>query len=111
MIPPVPPIFVVEGIDDVYVFPSVATAGLWLEPWWVEQNEGSAYDAEGRLLRFEIEKHNVVITLGESHPTHAAELMWKLRSFLNSIGEPLDADSANTLSFLVQLCANRTGVI
>lgn len=107
MISPVKPIFVVEGLDDVYVFPSVEEAALWLEPWWVEQKEGSAYDAEGRLLELSIDKYNVRISLGEESPGHASELRSILISFLNAVGEQVGNESNCSLSSLVEICAKR----
>ncbi len=109
MISPVPPIFVVEWPDNVDVYKSVEDAALSLEPWWVEQGLGAAYDAEGRLLEFGIDKYNVVIDLGEQDPTHASELTWILRSFLTALGEDLGEDSACSLSSLVRRCAKRSG--
>ncbi len=108
MIAPVPPIFVVEWPDDVDVYASVEEAALSLEPWWVEQNEGAAYDAEGRLLEFSIDKYNVRISFGEEFPQHASALRLILLSFLNAVGESVDPDSS--LSSLVKFCAKRANI-
>lgn len=110
MIAPVPPIFVVEGLDDVYVYPSVAEAALSLEPWWVEQNEGAAYDAEGRLLELGVDKYNVVISLGEEMPGHSVKLISILQSFLEAVGEPIGDDDSRSLSSLVKLCSHRANL-
>ena len=109
MIIPVPPIFVVEGLD-VSVHASVEDAALSLEPWWVEQNEGSAYDSEGRLLEFWIDKHNVRISLSEEIPRHASTLRSILLSFLSAVGEPVGGDSDSSLASLVKLCAKRANI-
>ncbi|MBI5026390.1 MAG: hypothetical protein HZC12_06650, partial [Nitrospirae bacterium] len=76
---PICPIFVVEGLDDVYVYATVEDAQLALEPWWVKQKEGVVYDAEGRLLQLKAGDINVTISLGEASPTHADELESVLR--------------------------------
>lgn len=110
MITPVPPILVIEWPDDVYVYPSVEEAALSLEPWWVEQALGGAYDAEGRLLEFWIDKFNVRISLGEEAPGHASELRSILISFLNAVGERVENDSDSSLLSLVKLCANRANI-
>lgn len=109
-IAPVPPIFVIEWPDDVDPYPSVEEAALSLEPWWVEQNEGAAFDSEGRLLNLEIDKFNVRISLGEEFPGHASDLKSILISFLNAVGEPIEENEMSSLPYLVKLCADRAGI-
>ncbi len=102
----VAPVFVIEGLDDVYVYGSVEEAALSLEPWWVLENLGVAYDAEGRLLRLAVDKHNVVISPGDPTPLHASDLESSLRSYLQSIGETLGDDPEASLVDLVKFCSD-----
>jgi hypothetical protein len=104
---PVPPIFVVEGWDDVYVYETVEEAALSLEPWWVEQSEGAVYDSEGRLLELGIDTHNVLISVSEETPRHSSNLRSILLSFLSAVGEEVENDSDSSLAALVTLCTKR----
>ena len=100
---PISPIFVVEGLD-IGVYATVEDAKLSLEPWWVEQNLGVVYDAEGRLLKLDSGDKSVYISLGEAEPTHAAELEAILRSYLKAIGDPRGDDLSCNLKCLVEYC-------
>lgn len=111
MISPVPPILVVEGLDDVYVYETVEEAALSLEPWWVAEDLGSAYDAEGRLLRLGVDKFNVVITLDEQVPGHVSELKSILISHLNAVGQRIDEQAGSDLASLVRIAAERAGIV
>lgn len=101
---PIRPIFVVEGLDDVYVYATIEDAQLALEPWWVEQNLGVVYDAEGRLLKLAAGEKYVYISPGEVEPMHAAELEAILRSYLKAIGDPKGDDLSCDLKCLVEVC-------
>ena len=100
---PTPPIFIVEGLD-VTVHRSVEDAQSWLEPWWIKQKEGVAYDAEGRLLHLKISKRHISMTLAEEEPKHPSGLESILRRFLKAIGEPIGDDLLCTLPCLVEFC-------
>lgn len=93
----VPPIFVIEG-DDVIVYESVEVD---LEAIDVEAGGLVAYDAEGRLLRLETNRGQVMVSVAEEKPTHATELEFALRNFLKATGEPLAGDPACDLKCLV----------
>ncbi|MBI4950304.1 MAG: hypothetical protein HY955_09195 [Deltaproteobacteria bacterium] len=101
---PAVPIFVVEGLDDVYVYETIEDAQRSLEPWWVKQKEGAVYDAEGRLLRLETDNIRVTIHLEEMEPTHASKLENTLKSYLKAIGEPIGDDIICNLACLVEFC-------
>lgn len=92
----VAPIFVIEG-DDVIVYESVEVD---LEPFDVQPGL-VAYDAEGRLLRLEINRGQVIVSVAEEKPTHATDLEFALRNFLKATGEPLADDAACDLKCLV----------
>lgn len=98
------PIIVVEGMDDVYVYPTIDAAALSLEPWWVEEKRGAVYDAQGRLLLLAVSGNNVEISLGEIIPNHSSELREILRSFLNGTGRSQDGEHELGLEKLVELC-------
>jgi len=100
---PVPPIFIVEGLD-VSVHDSVESAQRWLEPWWVEQKLGKVYDSVGTLLKLKITGKRVLILPGEQTAGHAKELESILRRFLKEIGEPIDDDLSCDLEYLVKYC-------
>ena len=106
MILPKPPIFVVEGLD-IGIYDSVKDAAQALEPWWVQQKEGSVYDAEGRLLTPEISGPRVVELIPEDPPAHAGELETALRAFLKEIGEAISDDPNCTLPCLVDAAARQ----
>ena len=93
---PVPPIFVIDD-DDVIVYESVEVD---LEPLDVQPGL-VAYDAEGRLLRFETNRGQVIVSVAEEKPSHAAELEFALRNFLKASGGPLADDPACDLKCLV----------
>lgn len=111
MTAPVPPIFIVEWPDNVDVYASSNDAALSLEPWWVEEALGAAYDAEGRLLGLEIHKYNVVITLGEQTPTHASELRTILLSYLQALGYQTGLEAAADLPSLIRICVERANIV
>ena len=98
------PIFVVEGMDDVYVYASVEDAALSLEPWWVEQKEGSVYDAAGRLLHQEVVGYDVALSLLENCSANPHALESILRNYFKAIGEPIGDDATCDLDCLVQRC-------
>ena len=93
----VPPIFVIEG-DDVIVFESFEVD---LEPLDIRDGGMVAYDAEGRLLRLEINRGAVTVSVTEENPTHAAELEFALRKFLKATGEAVADDAECDLKCLV----------
>lgn len=108
MISPNPPILVIEWAADVSVCTSVEEAALSLEPWWVEQNRGAVYDAEGRRLALSVDKYNVRISLGDDVPADPSELRSILLSFLNAVGERIDNDINLSLPDLINLCVENS---
>jgi len=95
----VPPIFVIEG-DDIIVFESFEVD---LEPLDIQDGGMVAYDAEGRLLRLEINRGAVTVSVTEEKPTHATELEFALRNFLRASGESLADDPECDLKCLVSV--------
>jgi hypothetical protein len=75
-----------------------------LEPIDVKAGGLVAYDAEGRLLRLEINRGEVTVSVAEEKPTHAIELEFALRKFLKATDEPLADDPACDLNYLVSAC-------
>lgn len=75
------PIFVTEGLD-IRMFQSPEEAERWLEPWWVREDRGKVYDAEGRLLKLKVGDKRVIILSWEAEPVHAEDLRALLSAFL-----------------------------
>ena len=98
---PIPPIFVVDGLD-VGVFASVDDAVLQLEAVDVKQDEYFSYDGEGRLLRLIADGDRVTAQLAETEPSHAEELSTILRDFLKEMGVKGVEDSSCDFQCLVE---------
>src|ERR687890_2468027 len=88
---------IVDDHGDVDFFASIEDAELYLEPWAVEE-EFTAYDSEGRLLKLKVERRESPILFGlwktsvddvdieavEDQPNHAPQLRATLLTFLES---------------------------
>ena len=98
------PIFVIEGLD-VSVYSSVDDAQRSLEPWWIKEDRGDVYDAEGRLMQGEAGRIRVTLSLSEEYPAHAEELENALRAYLRAIGSPAGNDQECKLLCLVDACS------
>lgn len=90
--------------SDISVYASIEDAQLQLEPVDVLNDEYIGYDAEGKLLRIEVENNRVVISLAEENPSHAQELEDAIRTHLKEIDEPIMIDQTCDLSCLVKIC-------
>ena len=99
----VPPIFIVDD-EDVIVLASVAKAENWIEPVDVKLGGFVAFDAEGRLLRFNATHWRVTVTAAELEVTHASQLEAALRAYLVASHEEIGADSTCDLPCLVEAC-------
>jgi hypothetical protein len=95
-----PPIFVVEGLD-ISVHDTVESAERSLEPWWVNEECGSVFDASGRLIQLKAGKHRVRIESWEEVPAHADELRSFLSDYLKLKGHPREQSANAELSDLV----------
>lgn len=90
-----PPIFVWQPRNELLAFDSVEWAEEWTEPYDVD--EGVVYDAEGRLLAFELDgpgrvwEKRVVLRERESEPTHEEELRAAIMRVSLAAGRKLDA--------------------
>ena len=82
------PIFVAMP-GEVAVFRDAAHVTSYCEPIDVESGEyGSAYDADGRALRFEVDARNAVaVRQLEEQPAHTDELRCMLIDFFVELGE------------------------
>jgi hypothetical protein len=92
---------IVEDNGDVEIFASVEDVERYLEPWVVEYRFG-AYDCDGRLLEFRVERGEiptffgvsriavdyVVIDSAEDRPNHAPQLRAVLAGFFERAGIP-----------------------
>jgi hypothetical protein len=84
-----PPIVVSDG-HDLLVFESVESATGWVEPYDVD--EGTAFDADGRLVAFELDgpgrlwEKTVVLREREAEPTHETELREAITAALLAVG-------------------------
>lgn len=96
-----PPVFVIEG-EDVSVYASVKEAEIDIEPIDAKSGGLVAYDAQGRLLRFETNHWRVSIALAEDEPRHADELECTLREFLRAVNDPSGTDPTCDLPCLVE---------
>ena len=101
------PIIVAEGLD-ISFFQTVEDAERSLEPWWVEENLGKVYDAQGRLLRLQAGDRRVSILSWGIEPTHAEELKSLLREFLKVTNDSVHIDPNCDLSCLVEACRKFT---
>ena len=101
------PIFL-DYNGDVIVFASAEEAAQYVEPIDVENSEFVAYDSEGRLLSATCTANQVRLSPTEDEPLHGAQLEASLRSFLNTIGDPLGSDPRCNLSCLVEACRKFT---
>jgi hypothetical protein len=97
------PIFVAEGLD-IRIFQSIEDAERSLEPWWVEENLGKVYDAQGRLLRLQTGDKRVRILSWEAEPAHAGELKALLREFLKATNNSERFAQHCDLPCLVEAC-------
>jgi hypothetical protein len=84
----------VDDNGDLDFLASIEDAELYLEPWAVEE-EFTAYDSEGRLLKLKVERRespilfglwktsvdDVVIEAVEDQPNHAPQLRATLLTF------------------------------
>ena len=92
-----PPIFVWQP-NELLVFDSVEWAEQWTEPYDVD--EGVVYDAEGRLLAFELEgpgpvpEKRVVLHAREPDPTHEKELRTAIIQVSLAAGTKLDPSAS-----------------
>lgn len=76
------PIIVSEGPGNVIVFKAVADAEAWLEPWWIEGDEGTIYDAHGRILVGIPMADRVLLRAGVASSETRAALIQLLRADL-----------------------------
>lgn len=96
-----PPI-IADNNGDVLVFRSLKDAEIYIEPVDVQNNEYTAYDSEGRLLRLKTIKHNrVALEPIESEPLHASQLRTLLQEHLVALGLPLEWIDGASLAELV----------
>ena len=95
------PLIVAEGLD-LHFYNSADEAGKSLEPWWVLEERGRVYDAEGRLLKLETDKHRVRVLQGEDIPKHSEELRSLLHAFLAAVNQPIERSS--DLKTLLDAC-------
>lgn len=100
MVTPVLPIIVAEGLD-IKIFQSIEDAERWLEPWWVEEGLGKAYDAQGRLIRLHAGDKRVTFQSWEEEPTHAKELKVLLLKFLKAANSSDAYDETCDLQHLI----------
>lgn len=101
------PIFVIEGVD-VSSYASVKEAEMDIEPIDAKTGGLVAYDAEGRLLRFEASQWRVQISLAEDEPQHARELEAALRQFLIAVDDPRASDPRCDLPCLIKASSTLT---
>lgn len=106
---------IVEDNGDVEFFGSVEDAERYLEPWIVEE-EIVAYDRDGRLLEFRVERgeiptffglsriavDHVVIESAEDRPNHAPQLRAVLVGYFERAGIPFGDSDAVPLRELVK---------
>lgn len=85
LVTPQLPIIVVEGLD-VTAYSTREEAQCALEPWWVTERCGFAYDAEGRRLRAEVIGPHVLLHADGDRPMHAEELAASIRAHLRAVG-------------------------
>lgn len=100
---PIPPIFIIDG-HDVAIFASIEEAQLHLEPIDVKNQQCVAFDAEGRLLRIEVEHGRIKAQLEEKESTHRGDLEAALRQYLRELKDPAGEDQRCDLPYLVQAC-------
>ena len=73
---------VFEGLD-LGIFHSVDSAENSLEPWWVEEELGNAYDGDGQRLRISVKNSRVCIAKYEVATESNIELKLKLLKFIH----------------------------
>src|SRR4051812_20566507 len=73
---------------DVTIFQSADAACGWLEHWWVEDGEGSAFTASGERLRLGVDDRDRVVVVGREATPDGATLVhnW-LRAAATSVLE------------------------
>jgi hypothetical protein len=92
-----PPIFHWEP-NELIAFDSVESAVSATEPYDV--NDGVVYDADGRLLAFDLEgpgrrwEKDVVLRECESEPTHAQDLRAVITQAADTVGTKLDQSAS-----------------
>lgn len=106
----VPPIVVVEGFD-VVVHPSLKEAEQWLEPWWVQKNEGVVYDATGNRLGAAVDKKAGTIKLVRSAADASSEKELKLALIEYLLRSGKSSEESQLQSFplqrLIQMASTR----
>lgn len=111
------PIVVVDSTGDIELLHTLEEAGVFLEWHDVEAGEYVAYDAEGRLVELSVHRGKrpvlwglldlsikppvVIVTGAEEQPTHRAELVKALVSFLEACRQPLTSDESQHLEHLL----------
>ena len=102
------PIFIHEkDTVGVSLFDRREAAEYKLEPWYVEEYLDRGYDAEGRLLKIEVNPEpdrlpGVLISAAEVMPTHGGELEAHLRDTLRLYRDPVADDLSCNLAGLVE---------
>ncbi|HEX4186899.1 MAG TPA: hypothetical protein VHY83_03275 [Solirubrobacteraceae bacterium] len=103
-----PPIFIWEP-NELLAFDSIHSAEGFVEPY--DADDGTVYDAEGRLLRFETAEGSrpwsagVVLREQEATPTHQPELRQAIMRAAAAAGAPLDGSAP--LAALVEQALSR----
>ena len=114
---------IVDDNGDLDFFASIEDAELYLEPWAVEE-EFTAYDSEGRLLKLKVERRespilfglwktsvdDVVIEAVEDQPNHAPQLRATLLTFLERTGISLENSDELPLRELVRRGIEHVGL-
>lgn len=77
---------IVDENGDVNIFESIEDAERYLEPTDVENNEYTAYDSQGRLLRLIATHPRITIESAELEPSHISQLHTILQRFLAYMG-------------------------
>jgi len=98
-----PPIIVVDD-TDIMMFESIKEAEQGIEPVDAKAGDFVAYDAEGRVLRFDATHWRVTIKAPEDVPSGRSDLEIALRAYLKALAEPLSEDEKCDLPCLVNAC-------
>jgi len=104
------PLIIAEGLD-VGLYASIEEAELDLEGVDVEDGNYVGFDAVGRALNFcasGVRRGSILVDVGAAHvtvaesvPGHARELVFLLREYLQEIGQGIDSSN---LEVLVAAC-------
>jgi hypothetical protein len=99
---PALPIVIVEGLA-AQVFPSVQSAELYVEPWWVKNGEGKVYTADGHRMIAICQGQLVLLSLDPSSSPQEEELTTVLRTHSRTVGETSIRDDSSLPQLLAKL--------